>query len=93
MRIAIAALGLVLCSAGVAAQNPPSGKTGQDSPHSEGRTYLPPESQGVEQPQGRTGPLDTGAGGSPAGSPQGQSVPSMQAAPEGSSKTIVEPRK
>ena len=41
---------------------------------------------------GWTGPLDTSSGGAPAESPQGQSPPSMQAAPEGSSKTIVKPR-
>ena len=93
MRIAITVLCLVLCSAGAKAQNTPSGKTGPDSPHSEGRTVLPPEMQGQRQPQGPTGPLDTGTGGSPAGSPQGQSSPTMQAAPEGSSKTIVEPSK
>ena len=93
MRIAIAVFCLALCSGSASAQSPPSGRTEQDSPYSEGRTLLPPESQGVEQPQGRTGPLDTGTGGSPAGSPQGQSAPNMQAAPEGSSKSIVEPAK
>jgi hypothetical protein len=38
----------------------------------------------------RTGPLDTTSGGAPAASPQGQPPPRMQAAPEGSSKTIVD---
>jgi hypothetical protein len=41
-----------------------------------------------QQPQGRTGPSTTG--GAPAESPQGQSPPGMQAAPEGSSKSIVD---
>ena len=45
------------------------------------------------QPQGPTGPITTGTGGAPAESPQGQTPPGMQAAPEGSSKTVVEPRK
>jgi hypothetical protein len=61
-----------------------------DSPHSTGRTVIPPETRGVTQPQGRTGPLETGTGGAPASSPQGQSPPGMQGAPEGSDKTIVD---
>ena len=57
---------------------------------STGRT--PPEAKGQLQPQGWTGPLDTSSGGAPAESPQGQSPPGMQAAPEGSSKTVVKPQ-
>jgi hypothetical protein len=52
----------------------------------------PPEAKGQLQPQGWTGPLDTSSGGAPAESPQGQSPPGMQAAPEGSSKTVVKPQ-
>jgi hypothetical protein len=48
---------------------------------------------GQKQPQGWTGPIDTGSGDAPASSPQGQSPPGMQAAPEGSSKTTVAPEK
>jgi hypothetical protein len=55
-----------------------------------GRT--PPEAKGRLQPQGWTGPIDTSSGGAPAESPQGQSPPGMQAAPEGSSKTVVKPQ-
>ena len=55
-----------------------------------GRT--PPETKGQLQPQGWTGPIDTSSGGAPAESPQGQSPPGMQAAPEGSSKTVVKPQ-
>jgi hypothetical protein len=44
------------------------------------------------QPQGLTGPVDTTSGGAPAESPQGE-TPGVQAAPDGSSKTIVEPKK
>jgi hypothetical protein len=55
-----------------------------------GRT--PPEAKGQLQPQGWTGPIDTSSGGAPAESPQGQSPPGMQAAPEGSSKTVVKPQ-
>lgn len=52
-----------------------------------------PEERGQPQPQGWTGPINTGSGGAPAESPQGQSPPGMQAAPEGSSKKIVAPEK
>jgi hypothetical protein len=50
-----------------------------------------PEAKGQLQPQGWTGPIDTSSGGAPAESPQGQSPPGMQAAPAGSSKTVVKP--
>jgi hypothetical protein len=54
---------------------------------------LPDDNKGQLQPQGWTGPITTGSGGAaPAGSPQGQSPPGMQAAPEGSSKSIVGPK-
>jgi hypothetical protein len=56
-----------------------------------GRT--PPEDKGQLQPQGWTGPISTQSGGAPAESPQGQSPPGMQAAPEGSTKTVVAPDK
>ena len=55
-----------------------------------GRT--PPEAKGQLQPQGWTGPVDTSSGGAPPESPQGQSPPGMQAAPDGSSKTVVKPQ-
>jgi hypothetical protein len=60
------------------------------SGYSTGRTQTP-ETKGEKQPQGYTGPINTGSGGAPAESPQGQSPPGMQAAPEGSSKTVVSP--
>ena len=58
---------------------------------SSGRT--PPEEKGQLQPQGWTGPTHTSSGGAPPESPQGQSPPGMQPAPEGSTKTTVEPDK
>jgi hypothetical protein len=58
-----------------------------------GTVRTPPEDKGQLQPQGWTGPINTQTGGAPAESPQGQSPPGMQAAPEGSTKTVVEPRK
>ena len=64
--------------------NPPP-SSDQSSP-----TDLSAHQQHIEQqPQGSTGPLDTTSGGAPAESPQGQSPPGMQAAPEGSSKVIT----
>ena len=51
-----------------------------------------PETEGKQQPQGNTGPLDTTQGGAPASSPQGQTPSGMQSAPDGSSKTIVDPK-
>jgi hypothetical protein len=91
MRFAHIAICLA-CGSGFAtsihADDAPAGK----SEYSEGRTQAP-ETKGQKQPQGWTGPIDTGIGGAPASSPQGQSPPGMQAAPEGSSKTTVAPDK
>jgi len=59
-----------------------------------GETSLPAHQQNrQEQPQGPTGPLDTTTGGAPAASPQGQTPPGMQSAPEGSSKSIVDEKR
>ena len=60
------------------------------SPHSTGQT-VSPENKGQQQPQGPTGPLETKSGGAPAESPQGQTPPGMHSAPDGSSKTIIDP--
>jgi hypothetical protein len=57
-----------------------------------GTTDLKAHQQNNQQtPQGPSGPLNTTTGGPPASSPQGQTPPGMQAAPEGSDKTIVDP--
>ena len=89
MRIAIAALGLVLGTGAAFSQQTPVADPSKDSQNSTGRTVIP-EKQGPAQPQGHTGPIDTKSGGAPAESPQGQTPPGMQSAPEGSSKTIVD---
>jgi hypothetical protein len=60
------------------------------SPYSTGLSTSP-ETKGMQQPQGPTGPVDTKSGGAPAGSPQGQTPPGMQSAPDGSSRTIIDP--
>lgn len=93
----VASLLLALGWESATAQNQPPAQSQPpqvgDSPHSTGRTVLPPEMRGVDQPQGPTGPLETKSGGAPASSPQGQTPPGMQAAPDGSDKTIVDPPK
>ena len=68
------------------------GKTIDDKgkPAGEGRTTVP-ETKGQPTPQGWSGPINTGSGGAPASSPQGQSPPGMQEAPDGADKTTVEP--
>jgi hypothetical protein len=65
-------------------------KAATSPPQSPGLS-VSPDTSGQQQPQGKTGPLDTKTGGAPAESPQGQTPPGMQSAPEGSSKTIVGP--
>ena len=90
MRIALIAVCLV-SSAGIACAQTELEKKNADKPEtSTGRTVTP-ETKGQLQPQGWTGPLNTTTGGAPASSPQGQTPPGMQAAPEGSSKTVVAP--
>jgi hypothetical protein len=81
-------LAIVACSAVFATSIHPVDPAPSQS--SVGRTQTL-ETKGQNQPQGWTGPIDTGSGGAPAESPQGQSPPGMQAAPEGSSKTTVAP--
>ena len=92
MRIILAASLLALGVASAIAQQTMQEKK-DFSDYSTGRTIVP-DDKGVMQPQGRTGPSTTeGGGGAPARSPQGETPPGMQAAPEGSSKSIVEPTK
>ena len=91
MRIALAIIYLVFGPIAALAQTQPADKSAADSPHSTGRT-VSPDTKGLQQPQGQTGPVNTTTtGGAPAESPQGQTPPGMQSAPDGSSKTIVDP--
>ena len=58
---------------------------------STGRTDLKAYQRNNQQTQqGPSGPLNTTSGGTPASSPQGQTPPGMQAAPEGSDKTVAD---
>ena len=91
MRVTLIAFALMSSVAMASAQTPEANKTLDPSDHSTGRTVTP-ETKGQLQPQGWTGPIETKTGGAPAESPQGQSPPGMQPAPEGSSKTVVEPK-
>ena len=90
MRSSISAFCLVIWATSVTAQTKSEDKKLGDSPYSTGRTVLP-DNKGQLQPQGWTGPLDTGSAGAPAESPQGGTPPPMQPAPGGSSKSIVDP--
>lgn len=78
------------CAKTLPVQAEKSDKSAPPSPHSTG-VSVAPETKGVQQPQGPTGPVDTKSGGAPAESPQGQTPPGMQSAPDGSSKSIVDP--
>ena len=89
MRLAIATLGLILGIGAASAQQTPRADPSKELQNSTGRTVIP-EKMGPVQPQGHTGPIDTKSGGAPAESPQGQTPPGMQSAPDGSSKTIVD---
>jgi hypothetical protein len=91
MRFAFFAVGLA-CTAVFAIVPARADDKSDKSEYSTGRTQTP-EVKGEKQPQGWTGPITTGTGGAPAESPQGQTPPGMQAAPEGSSKTTVAPNK
>ena len=96
MRVFLAAISVVSAvsfafAQGTATSTDVTSKMGQeagDSTHSTGRTEK--SDKGQMQPQGPTGPLHTQSGGAPAESPQGQTPPGMQSAPDGSSKTIVD---
>ena len=92
VRVAFVAFCFIVCASAAMAQPQSEEKQPADSQHGTGRTVLPDENKGQLQPQGWTGPITTGSGGAPAASPQGQSPPGMQAAPDGSSKTIVDPK-
>jgi hypothetical protein len=88
--VSLSTLCLVSCATSVTAQTKSEDNKPGDSTHSTGRTVLP-DNKGQLQPQGWTGPLDTGSGGAPAESPQGGTPPPMQPAPGGASKSIVDP--
>jgi len=73
--IALALSALLVAGQAVAQTTPPPTR---DSPNTTGRTVIPEKKEAQ--------PLDTKSGGAPASSPQGETPPGMQSAPEGSSK-------
>src|SRR3569623_2765045 len=90
MRLALILACLASSGGIVVAQTGSDPKQPNKSDYSTGRT-MTPEDKGQLQPQGWTGPIETTTGGAPAESPQGHRPPGLQAAPEGSSKTVVAP--
>jgi hypothetical protein len=91
MRLVLAAL----CVAGYAstawAQTPqPNLDQLSASQLIHGSPGSPDEDKSQPSPQGPTGPLTTGSGGTTAASPQGGTPPNMQPASDGSSKTTVD---
>jgi hypothetical protein len=94
MGLARAAVCVVFCAGVALAQTLPDDQSRTGSPQSGGRATSP-ETKGQMQPQGRTGPIDTrnARKGAPAESPQGETPPGTEAAPEGSSKSTVEPER
>jgi hypothetical protein len=92
MRILIIAAALAFAPYGALAESTVPQATVDQLKQGSGETDLKSHQQNNQQtPQGPSGPLNTTTGGAPAGSPQGQTPPGMQAAPEGSDKTIVDP--
>ena len=83
---------VTLCAGPALAQAGPLNSTLNELKQSSGRTDLKSYQENNQTtPQGPSGPLNTTSGGAPAESPQGETPPGMQSAPEGSSKTIVDP--
>src|SRR3979409_1838600 len=91
MRLALVTFCFAVCASAAMAQTQTEEKHTGDSPHSTGRTVLPDDNKGQLQPQGWTGPITTGSGGTSAASPQGQSPPGMPDAPGASTKPHVDP--
>jgi hypothetical protein len=95
MGLARAAVCVIFCAGVALAQTLPDGQSRTGSPQrSDGRSTSP-ETKGQLQPQGLTGPIDTRSARerAPAESPQGETPPGTEAAPEGSSKSTVEPKR
>jgi hypothetical protein len=92
MRFTLVALCVATCTSVASAQTQSEQKQPADSQHSTDRALSPDENKGQLQPQGWTGPITTGSGGTPAANPQGESPPGMQAAPNDASKRIVDPK-
>jgi hypothetical protein len=84
MRFVLAALCISAYASMACAQTEPNLERLSASQPINGGAASPDDGKGQSQPQGPTGPLTTGSGGTTAASPQGGTPPNMQASPEGS---------
>jgi hypothetical protein len=84
MRLVLAALCISAYASMACAQTQPNLEQLSASQPINGGAASPDDNKGKSQPQGPTGPLTTGSGGTTAASPQGGTPPNMQAAPDGS---------
>jgi hypothetical protein len=84
MRFVLVALGISAYTSMAWAQTQPNLEQLSASQPINGGAASPDNNKGQSQPQGSTGPLTTGSGGTTAASPQGGTPPKMQAAPDGS---------
>jgi hypothetical protein len=90
MRLVLAALCISTYASMASAQTQPDLNRLSASQPIKGSATSPDENKEQAQPQGPTGPITTGSGGTTAASPQGGTPPNMQAAPDGPSKTGVD---
>jgi hypothetical protein len=84
MRLILVALGISAYTSMACAQTQPNLEQLSASQPINGGAASPDNNKGQSQPQGSTGPLTTGSGGTTAASPQGGTPPNMQASPDGS---------
>jgi hypothetical protein len=84
MRLVLAALCISASASMACAQTEPNLDRLSGSQPIHGSAGSPDEDKGPPSPQGPTGPLTTGSGGTTAASPQGGTPPNMQPVPEGS---------
>jgi hypothetical protein len=84
MRLTLAALCISAYASMACAQTEPNlERLSASQPIKEG-AKSPDDDKGQSQPQGPSGPLTTGTGGTTAASPQGGTPPGMQVAPKDS---------
>ena len=90
MRLIIAALCIAAYASTASAQAQLDLNRLSASQPINGGATSPDKNKEQAQPQGASGPLTTGSGGTTAASPQGGTPPDMQAAPDGSSKSSAD---
>jgi hypothetical protein len=90
MRLVLAAFCIAASASMAWAQTQPNLEQLSASQPINGSAASPDDNKGQSQPQGPSGPLTTGSGGTSAASPEGGTPPNMQVAPDGSSKTSAD---